>query len=289
MRPAKVMYFRGLMVEELLQPGHILRGRYYITQVYHVSGMSTLYTAHDLATADGQLLAIKEMAAGLFVDCAVEQLLDGFDARGRLLRSLDHPHIPHTLDHFCEQGRMYLVAEYIVGQDLETLLLNGVELSIEQVCGWGITLADTLHYLHTLKPDPLIYRDLKPANVMLDWQGTLYLVDFDIAGTFPHGVTLDPLGTDGYAAPEQYSGLVTPAIDIYALGATLHHLLTRIDPRLEPPFSFFNRPIRRFNPAVPQILEDAIMQALHEDPDRRYQSAAEMGEALRRAGGSSAE
>ncbi|GAB4471658.1 MAG: hypothetical protein Kow00124_08920 [Anaerolineae bacterium] len=272
------------MVEELLQPGHILRGRYHINHIYHVSGMSTLYTAHDVSAADGQPVAVKEMAIGQFIEGASEQLLDGLDTRGRLLCSLDHPHIPRTLDYFCEQGRMYLVTDYIEGQDLETLLLNGADLPVEQVWGWGITLADTLHYLHTLKPDPLIYRDLKPANIMLDQQGTLYLVDFDIAGTFPHGVTLDPLGTDGYAAPEQYSGLVTPAIDIYALGATLHHLLTRVDPRLEPPFSFFERPIRRFNPTVPPALEDAIMQALHEDPDRRYQSAGEMGEALRRAG-----
>jgi serine/threonine protein kinase len=118
---------------------------------------------------------------------------------------------------------------------------------------------------------------------MIDPRLTVQLIDFGIADVFPDGHTGHPLGTDGYAAPEQYDGVVTPQTDIYALGATLHHLVTHVDPRLEPPFSFIDRPIRVYNPDISPALEAVIMRALAQSPAYRFGSAREMMEAIKSA------
>ncbi|MCC6802091.1 MAG: serine/threonine-protein kinase, partial [Anaerolineae bacterium] len=172
------------------------------------------------------------------------------------------------------------VMEYVNGSDLELLISKTKELPLEKVLEWAIDLCDVLDYLHNQKPDPIVFRDMKPSNVMIDNLGKVRLIDFGIAKTFVSGVKHTMIGTEGYSAPEQYKGDVTPQSDIYSLGATLHHLLTRKDPRLEPPFSFHERPILDYNNNVHPGIVGIIEKALSFKVEDRYQSCSEMKEAL---------
>src|SRR5690606_1607067 len=136
--------------------------------------------------------------------------------------------------------------------------------------------------------DPIIFRDMKPSNVMLDPHGRIRLIDFGIAKVFQSTEKNTTIGTEGYAPPEQYRGEASPAGDVYGLGATLHHLLTRQDPRLEPPFSFHERPVRAANPNVSAALEKIVMRCVAYNAADRYPTAASLREALdaiSRAGG----
>jgi len=284
--PAKATGMGALAVTStgltLLSPGDRLKKRYEIIAVHHVSGLNTLYVARDVGRRGRErTVAIKESLLDDGLGLPPDEARKAFNARAKRLVKIKHPGIARTYDFFLDPEHSYLVTEFIEGQDLESVLLSSEEpLSYPRVCTWGIAIAEALECLHSQKPDPIIYRDLKPSNIMLERGELVRLVDFGIADAFPHGVTLDPLGTDGYAAPEQYQGIVTPAIDIYALGATLHHLLTSSDPRLEEPFSFDRRPIRALNPAVPETVCAVIERALSENPEQRYPNASAMGIAL---------
>ena len=265
----------------LLKPGEVLQGRYRIERVLGAGGMSTVYLALDLRFPSvRRLCALKEMISHI-PDPRMRALAQqSFEREAAMLATLSHPAIPKIYDYFTEGERHYLVMEYIPGEDLETRLrrTEGM-LPVEEVVSWAVQICDVLHYLHSQQP-PIIFRDLKPSNIMVDPYGRVFLVDFGIAKVFQAGQRGTMIGTEGYSPPEQYRGIADPRTDIYALGATLHHLLTRQDPRLEPPFSFHERPIRRVNPAVPEALAQVIMRALEYDPDRRFQSAMEMKQAL---------
>jgi outer membrane protein assembly factor BamB len=141
-----------------------------------------------------------------------------------------------------------------------------------------------LSFLHAHKPDPIIFRDMKPSNVMVNPTDHIILIDFGIARPFQVGQKGTMIGTEGYSPPEQYRGEAGPLADIYALGATIHHTLSRRDPRLEPPFSFGERPIRKVNPAVSTELEAVINSALQYNPEDRFHSADAMKESLVAAG-----
>ncbi|MCS7251410.1 MAG: serine/threonine-protein kinase [Anaerolineae bacterium] len=265
----------------LLKENDVLQGRYRIERVLGTGGMSTVYLALDLRFSPvRRLCAIKEMISHI-PDPQMRALArQSFEREAALLATLSHPSIPKIYDYFVEGERSYLVMEYIPGQDLETLLrcTDGM-LPVEEVVNWAVQICDVLHHLHSQQP-PIIFRDLKPSNIILDPHGRIFLVDFGIAKVFQAGQRGTMIGTEGYSPPEQYRGIVDPRTDLYALGATLHHLLTRQDPRLEPPFSFHERPIRRANPTVPEPLVQVIMRALEYDPERRFQSALEMKQAL---------
>ncbi len=258
-----------------------LHGRYLIVHARHLSGVSALYEALDEQPwVESRSCAIKEVV----VDDAAPrraQAIEEFLRRARLLTTLTHPAIPPILDYFVIENRAYLVMPLLEGQDLEDMLYNSDSpLPVPTVVRWGLELCDVLSYLHSRQPDPIIYRDLKPANIVIDSQGRVRLVDFGAVELLSNAPNAAPLGTDGYAAPEQYEGVIAPSIDIYALGATLHQLLTRCDPRLEPPFSFAERPIRQYNPAVPKELEEVVMRALEYDPARRFGSVSDMARSL---------
>jgi serine/threonine protein kinase len=259
------------------EPGDLLNDRYIIQRILHVSGMGTLYEANDRdAPLPHQSRAIKE---SIFSSDNAQGEFDNFSHKAQILTSLSHPGLPRTFDHFVLDDRAYLVTELVEGHDLETVLFDtSAEIPVTGVHQWAIELCDTLHHLHTHQPEPLIFRDVKPANIMIDRRLNARLVDFDTLAVFSrsHG-PYEPLGTDGYAAPEQYVGEVTPSIDIYGLGATLHHLLTRRDPRLEPPFSFAKRPIVKFNPDVPDALVKIVMRAVEYHPWDRFFTIEEMG------------
>jgi serine/threonine protein kinase len=210
--------------------------------------------------------------------------IENFEREAHILATLTHPAIPKIFDFFSDENSSYLVLEYVPGKDLE-LLLEETEgfLPIYRVVEWAIEVCDVLDYLHNHKPETIIFRDIKPSNIMINEHGHVVLVDFGIAKLFKSGQKGTMIGTEGYSPPEQYRGEATHLADIYAMGACLHHLLTGRDPRLEPPFTFSERPISEANPAVSEELEEVIYKALQYNPQNRYQTAVEMKEALRKA------
>lgn len=268
-----------------LQPGQVLQSRYRILGIIGMGGMGAVYQARDLNFANvTRLCAVKEMI-NLAQDPQLrEQTIRNFEREAEILATLSHPAIPQIYDFFSFGDRAYVVMEFIQGRDLETLL-NSTDkfLPIEQILSWAIELCDVLSYLHNHEPEPVVFRDMKPANVMIDHHKRVRLIDFGIAKTFQLGQPGTMIGTEGYSPPEQYKGIASPAGDIYALGATLHHLLTRRDPRLEPPFSFDQRPIQQFNPNVPDVLINIVSRTLNYDPQQRYATAEAMKQALEAA------
>lgn len=244
--------------------------------------MGSVYRARDMHFPNvTKLVAVKEMINSA-PDALVRQtIVQNFEREANLLATLHHPSIPRIYDYFTLDSRSYLVLEFIHGKDLEAIITEAQGFLPEhQVLSWAIDLCDVLDYLHKHKPDPIIFRDMKPSNVMINHSGNIMLVDFGIAKTFQSGTKGTMIGTEGYSPPEQYRGEATPSADIYALGATMHHALTRRDPRLEPPFSFAERPMRRINSAVTPELELVVNTALEYSPDTRFRSAADMKEAL---------
>lgn len=269
-----------------LSSGITLVNRYVVQEVIGVGGMGSVYRARDLHFPNVvKLVAVKEMI-NRAPDAAMRKtIVQNFEREANILATLNHPSIPRIYDYFTESERSYLVIEFINGKDMEAVISDTQGfIPEEQVLGWAIDLCDVISFLHGHKPDPIIFRDMKPSNVMVNQQSKIILVDFGIAKTFQAGQRGTMIGTEGYSPPEQYRGEATPLADIYALGATLHHALTRRDPRLEPPFSFAERPIRKINPAVTEEMENVIDTALQYNPEDRYQSAEDMKEALQNAG-----
>jgi len=264
-----------------LAPGRVLQTRYEIMGILGLGGMSAVYQARDQRFPNVvKLCAVKEMKSTSLDPQMRAVAIQNFEREANILATLSHPAIPKVYDYFSEEARSYLVMEFIEGRDLEAILseMTGF-LPHEQVLEWAIQLCDVLQFLHEHTP-PIIFRDIKPSNIMLDKHGRLRLIDFGIAKNFQPGQKGTMIGTEGYSPPEQYRGIADQRTDIYALGATLHHLLTRQDPRVEPPFSFHERPVQVANPAVPNELAQVVIRALEYEPDRRYASAEEMKRAL---------
>lgn len=272
-----------------LQPGDTLRERYQILRTLGTGGMGAVYEARDLNFPDVvRLCAVKEIGFTTTQSVKVTQQLKVFEQEVNLLASLSHPSIPKIYDHFHGEGHSYLVLELIQGQNLDTYARQSLEpVPQGTVIRWAIGICEVLHYLHTRQPQPIIFRDMKPSNVMLNEHGHIVLIDFGIAKSFQGEKRGTMIGTEGYSPPEQYRGLATPQGDIYALGATMHHLLSGRDPTQEAPFSFDERPLRELNPAVSPGLEAIVIRALSYEPEGRFASATEMRaalEALQRTG-----
>ncbi|MCZ2096816.1 MAG: serine/threonine-protein kinase [Anaerolineae bacterium] len=268
--------------DSALQVGSILQNRYRITGVIGVGGMGSVYQARDLRFPNVvRYVAVKEMLNPHADQGARELTLRTFERESDMLASLSHPAVPGIYDYFPSKMRAYLVMEYINGRDLDAIVNASSErLPVALVQQWAVELCDVLGYLHRQEPEPIIFRDVKPSNIMIDQHGRLRLVDFGIAKIFQQGQKGTMIGTEGYSAPEQYRGEATPASDVYGIGATLHHLLTGRDPRLEAPFTFAERPIRESNPDVSPEFETIIMKALSFDAADRYPHATAMKEAL---------
>ncbi len=270
-----------------LQPGTVLQNRWRIMGVLGVGGMASVYKARDLRFPNvTRYVAVKEML-NLATDPHIREMtIRNFEREADILASLSHPAMPEIYDYFSDANHVYLVMEFISGKDLEAILnsISMEKISIETIRKWAIELCDVLAYLHEHEGDPIIFRDVKPSNIMIDQHGNVRLIDFGIAKVFESGQKGTMIGTEGYSAPEQYKGEATPLSDIYAVGATLHHIMTRRDPRLEPPFSFSERPIRNFNSRVPEALEAIVMRALAYEPEERFPSARDMKAALEKLG-----
>src|SRR5438128_1766010 len=213
-----------------LAAGKILSNRYEIVRRIGGGGMGAVYLAKDRNLGEA-LRAVKEMIESHLDDAQHEKAIADFKRESLLLTELEHPSIPTVYDYFYEEEseRFYLVMKFIPGSDLASRLRAspGGRLDELTVTEWGMQVADVLHYLHT-RPQPIIYRDLKPANLMFDSNvSRIMLIDFGIArwvNKKEKGVTA--VGTMGYAPPELFSGQADPRVDIYSLGATMFHLVT---------------------------------------------------------------
>jgi serine/threonine protein kinase, bacterial len=257
-----------------LQANTILNNRYMVHLKIGQGGMAAVYRAMDTRTH--ALLAIKEMSDSFSGSPQDHQMaVSNFQREANLLSSLRHPNLPMVTDFFRENNKHYLVMEYVDGVTVGDILANqGHAFDEPTVIRWAIQLCDVLTYLHHQNP-PVIFRDLKPDNIMLSKSGQLKLIDFGIARFFKVGNSRDTqaLGTVGYAAPEALNGQTDARSDIFSLCVMLYQLLTGFDPCNRP---YALPPIRQINHTISHGLEQIIQRGLSLGPEQRFQSAVEM-------------
>jgi outer membrane protein assembly factor BamB len=245
-------------------------------------GMAGVYCARDMHFTNSiKLVAVKEMIIQTDDSFTRDTILRNFEREANILGGLSHRAIPHIADYFSRNDRSYLILEFIQGQDIEKIIDETPGyLSETKVIEWAIEICDVLDYLHNFKPKPIIFRDIKPSNIMVDLNDHVFLVDFGIAKVFETGHKGTMIGTEGFSPPEQYRGEATPWADIYSLGATLHYIMSKVDPREEPPFTFHERKVSKYNPSISPEFEDIIDRALKYKPEERFQTVLEMKVAL---------
>ncbi|MFQ5577037.1 MAG: PQQ-binding-like beta-propeller repeat protein [Anaerolineae bacterium] len=276
--------------EQILPKGAILQNRYEILRILGTGGMGFVYLSRDLNFAKAKrFCAIKEMISNTHDPNFRRLSLSNFEREANTLASIEHPAIVKIYDYFTEGNRTYLVMQYIQGKNLEEIVNQLPEnqfIEEKRVLDWGIQICDVLTFLHS-NETPIVYRDLKPPNLILkqsrDGSERIILIDFGIAKAFQEGQKGTMMGTEGYSPPEQYRGIASPQGDVYALGATLHHMITRRDPKLEPPFTFHEALPRMFNPDLSELTEQIIMRALSYEAKDRFATASEMKLALQNA------
>ena len=264
----------------MLEIGSIIDGKYKILNKIGQGRMSVVYLA--MQKRANKQWAIKEVRKDGVKDYDVVR--QGLIAETDILKRLNHPHLPSIIDVIDRDDTFLIVMDYIEGKSLDHWLKKDGAQPQEKVVEWAKQICDVLGYLHSRKP-PIIYRDLKPANVMLKPDGQIMIIDFGTAREFKETSIEDTscLGTQGYAAPEQYGGhgQTDARTDIYTLGATMYHLLTGHNPSL-PPYEMY--PIRRWNPALSSGLEKIVLKCTQRNPNDRYQNCAELMYALEHYG-----
>src|SRR6266704_1609294 len=253
-------------------------GRYVITKILGEGGMGTAVLATDKRT-NNKLVVIKELVSDNTDPAKFQEDVRNFKREVATLAHLDHPLISYVTDSFEEDSRYFMVQKYIEGENLEERMDRvNQPMKEREVLGLASELLDILDYLAQQTP-PIVHRDIKPANIIIGAKDKrAHLVDFGIARADEakniKRKQTSALGTPGYAPPEQYQGNADPRSDLYALGATMHHLLTNRDPRNYPPFTY--PPVRTLNPQVSSETEHLITKAVNNDITQRYQSAMAM-------------
>lgn len=261
----------------MAEPGTIIEGKYEILKLIGRGGMSRVYLAMDQNL--NKQWAVKEIEKRAR-DKNNAVVIASAMAEANMMKKLDHTSLPRIVDIIDKENVIYVVMDYIEGETLGDVLKAYGAQPQETVIEWAKQLCKVLDYLHTQNP-PIIYRDMKPANIMLQPNGNVKLIDFGIAREYKEQNLADTvsLGTKGYAAPEQFGGKgqTDARTDVYCLGVTLYHLLTGQNP-CEPPYEIY--PIRYWNPQLSSGLETVILKCTQMNPEDRYQSCAELLYAL---------
>ncbi len=256
----------------MLEVGSLVDGKYKILNKVGQGGMSVVYLAMN-ERANKQW-AVKEVRKDGVLD--FESVKQGLVAETDILKKLSHKHLPSIIDVIDTEDSFIIIMDYVQGNSLDKALKEFGAQPQEDVIEWAKQLCDVLGYLHTREP-AIIYRDMKPANVMLKPDGSISLIDFGTAREHKASKVEDTtcLGTRGYAAPEQYGGMgqTDARTDIYCLGATIYHLVTGMNPS-QPPYEI--RPITQIDPSLSTGLEKIILKCTQNDPADRYQSCAEL-------------
>ncbi|MFQ5594975.1 MAG: protein kinase [Anaerolineae bacterium] len=259
--------------------GATLKDKYTVTQLVAGGGMAWVYRAEerrpDGATRTWALKELRAASDDLAVRAEGRRL---FEQEARILAGLRHRNLPRVAGSFEQDGRSYLVMEFVAGESLQKRLNEAnAPLLEDEVIAWAIQICDVLSYLHAQNP-PVIFRDMKPSNVMVTPDGTIKLIDFGIARTYKAGKLRDTIamGSENYAAPEQWGTAQTDArADVYGLGATMYHLLANVPPTPAflpaPPV-----PLHQYNPAVSEQLAAVVEKAMAQDREQRYATAAYM-------------
>lgn len=257
----------------MLKEKDILK-RYEILRLIGVGGFSRVWLAMDIHM--NKQWAIKEInkkSAEYQATVNENQTLREIE----IMTTLDHPALPRIVDVMDEEDALYVVMDYIEGDSLRKIIEDYGKQDQELVAAWAIELCDVLDYLHNLEP-PIIYRDMKPSNVMLKPDGSVKVIDFGVARRYKEGKDDTILFMSrGYASPEHMTGKTDARSDIYCLGTTMYHLLTGEDPA-DTPLAL--KPIRQIDPSLSSGLEEIILKATNADPQKRYQSADEMMKAV---------
>ena len=256
----------------MLENGTIVDGKYKILDKIGQGGMSVVYLAMNEKV--NKQWAIKEVRKD--VTDNFEVVRQGLITETNLLKKLKHPNLPSIIDIIDTDETFLIVMDFIEGVTLSVYLEDNGPQPQEKVIGWASQLCDVLSYLHS-RENPIIFRDIKPGNVMLKPNGDIVLIDFGIAREYKNQNSTDTvyLGTQGYAAPEQCGGhgQTDARTDIYCLGATMYHLLTGHNPS-EPPYEMY--PIRHWNESLSSGLEDIILKCTQKNPDDRFQNCEEL-------------
>lgn len=250
--------------------GTVIDGKYEILKEIGRGGMSVVYLATD--THLNKNWAVKEIqkkGGGKNDEIIVNSLL----AEANLMKRLDHAALPRIVDIIDNGITIYIVMDFIEGESLDKVVKEHGAQPEELVIDWAKQICDALSYLHSQKP-PIIYRDMKPANVMLKDDGNIKIIDFGIAREYKEQNLADTtvLGTRGYAPPEQYSGQTDPRSDVFALGMTMHHLLTGVDPRIGEAYAS----VRQWNPSLTEGIEVIIDKCVEPAPEHRYQNCNDL-------------
>lgn len=252
----------------MLEVGDLFEDKYRIQSYAGKGGMGTVYVAEDINT--GRVWAIKEAVVTEYNKKLVY-------SEAQIMSKLNNKSMPAVKEIIQEGDLLYIVMEYVQGDTLESYLRNGSAFAENIIHKWFIEICDVLIYLHELDP-PIVYRDLKPSNIMVEDDGNIKIIDFGIAQEYSENGKIDQQTmalTKGYAAPEQYDARFRYDVrtDIYALGVTMHYLLTGKNPN-KPPYHFDK--VRKLAPNVSLALEFIVAKCLQPNPDKRYKNAREL-------------
>lgn len=251
--------------------GKIIENKYEVLNEIGRGSFFTTYLVRDIRINKAWAMKICDKKNRHYSTAVREAIL----TEPYMMKKLEHPAIPNVVDIIEDQECIFIVREYVEGKTLETIVKTYGAQPADKVIEWGKQLCGILGYLHSQTP-PHIYRDMKPANIILKPDGTIKIIDFGIMRTYKTNRNFDTccLGTKGYAAPEQFGGSQTDArTDIFGLGMTMFRLVTGINP-VEPPYEVI--PICSFNPKLPKGLEYIISKCIQPNPDERYQSCDEL-------------
>lgn len=261
----------------MISDGQVINDRYILQYELGRGGMSKVYLARDIKLNMDWAIKVLDVSSksshAKIYKIATEKEVS-------LLKSLKHPALPRIVDYFLMDEKMYIVMDYIEGSTLMEILEREGKQREEDVVKWMRAVCDVLNYLHTRK-NAIIYRDIKPSNIMLTPEGDIKLIDFGIARTYKSTSNSDTeyLGSRGYAAPEQCSqlGQSDERTDIYGVGATMYHLLTGKHPD-QPPYEFY--PIRKWDKSFSRGVQQIVQKCVMTDPQYRYQTAFDVIDAL---------